>query len=108
MNFVLVLVSRMVRCASVCLDEALHDNIPFQVCHASKALVVFYEHVPFHRLENGLLTEVMEKLLPGNLRLSANPVIQIAILQLFAVFESISPPHPEVSCHPFTSLLQCL
>ena len=53
-----------------------------------------FESVPFHRLENGILTEIMESLIPQP-GLS-NPVIKIAILQLFAVISSISPPHPEV------------
>ena len=64
--------------------------------HASRTLVVLFEHVPFHRLENGLLTEIMKMLSPQQGLVSANPVVKIAILQLFAVIISINPPHPEV------------
>ncbi len=92
-------VGRMVRCAVNCFHFILRDfGQPSQVSHASRALVVLFEHVPFHRLENGLLSEVFERLLqPGSITgPRANPVILIAVLQVFAVIVSISPVHQEV------------
>jgi hypothetical protein len=88
-----------VRCGSACLLDALKENFshPSHVSQASRALVVLYEHIPFHRLENGLLTEMMEGILPSSLNnYSTNPVVQIAILQVYAALVSLSPPHPEV------------
>ena len=87
----------MVRCAASCFDLALCEGQPSHVSHASRALVVLFEHLPFHRLENGLLSEVFQRLLkPSSAGPRSNPVILIAVLQVFAVIVSITPSHPEV------------
>ena len=85
---------RLIRCTTKTLYSSLSEGQPSQVSHASRTLCSMFESVPFHRLENGILTEIMESLIPQP-GLS-NPVIKIAILQLFAVISSISSPHPEV------------
>lgn len=46
----------------------------------AKTLVTILEQVPFHRLQSGILTSISDKLL--RLKLDANPVIQIAVLQV--------------------------
>lgn len=87
----------MVRFAVNCFYGALREGQPSHVSHASRALVVLFEHIPFHRLENGLLTEVFQRLLqPSSTGPLSNPVILIAVLQVFAVIISISPVHAEV------------
>ena len=86
----------MVECAVHCLSAALSDGQPSHVSHASRALVTLFEALPFHRLENGLLTHVFEKLMPPSSNAVSNPVIQIAVLQVFAVIVSMSPAHTEV------------
>ena len=96
----------MVRCAVESFEIALHEGQPSQVSHASRALVVAFEQLPFHRLENGLLTEVLSKLLqPASADPHSNPVILIAVLQVFAVIASITPSHPEVKSQ-FESLFE--
>ena len=97
----------LVKCTTNCLyaslcdgqqrsAEATQQRLNVQnVSHASRTLIVLFEHVPFHRLENGLLTEIMNRLIPQP-GMDNNPVVKIAILQLFAVIIAISPPHLEV------------
>ena len=46
----------------------------------AKTLVILLEQVPFHRLQGGILNSIADKLL--RLNLDANPVIQIAVLQV--------------------------
>ena len=59
--------------------------------------MVVFEQLPFHRLENGLLTEIFDRLLrPASAAPHSNPVISIAVLQVFGVIVSITPSHPEV------------
>ena len=94
-----VVICRMIRCATNCLHDALREGQPSHVSHASRALVTLFEQVPFHKLENGLIGDIIAQLYPADTLLSStsNPVILIGILQVFGVLESISPPHPEVA-----------
>ena len=46
----------------------------------ARTLVILLEQVPFHRLQGGILQNIADKLL--RLKTDANPVIQIAVLQV--------------------------
>ena len=89
----------MIRCATSSLHDALREGQPSHVSHASRALVALFEQVPFHKLESGLIKDIIADLYPADTKLStsSNPVILIGILQVFGVIESITPPHPEVA-----------
>ena len=89
----------MIRCATSSLHDALREGQPSHVSHASRALVALFEQVPFHKLESGLIKDIIADLYPADTKLStsSNPVILIGILQVFGVIESIAPPHPEVA-----------
>lgn len=90
-------ISRMVRSNVNCMCAALRGGQPSHVSHTSRALIVLFEHLPFHRLESGLLNEVFQRLMkPSTAGPHSNPVILIAVLQVFAVIVSMSPPHAEV------------
>ena len=53
----------------------------------SKAMITLLEQVPFHRLQTGLLNSVCQILL--RLKIQANPVIQIAVMQVCLALLSI-------------------
>lgn len=105
LDFALTL-GRMVRSTVSCMCAALGDGQPSHVSHTSRALIVLFEHMPFHRLEEGLLREVFQRLMkPSTAGPHSNPVILIAVLQVFAVIVSMSPPHAEVKSQ-FNSLFE--
>ena len=58
----------------------------------AKTLVTLLEQVPFHRLQSGILTSIADKLL--RLKLDANPVIQIAVLQVCSSLIAIDQSQP--------------
>ena len=72
--------------------NSFHYGSPTVATSVGKTLVMLLEQVPFHRLESGILHSIADKLL--RLNLDANPVIQIAVLQVCSALIAIDKSKP--------------
>ena len=79
----------------IAVTNAFQYGSPTVATAVAKTLVVLLEQVPFHRLQTGILNSISDKLL--RLKLEANPVIQIAVLQVCSSLISIDHTQSSVS-----------
>lgn len=76
----------------IAVTNTFQYGSPTVATAVAKTLVILLEQVPFHRLQSGILHSIADKLL--RLKLDANPVIQIAVLQVCSALIAIDKSKP--------------